>query len=324
MGWNYGIDIIPIFVLASNHPTTILDMIPTMTTISGPLRLVHGHWRLSEWELTDQELLTLTKKVMELGITAFDHADIYGNHTCEKLFGDALALDPGLRDRLRIVTKCGIKLANPKFPERKIKTYDYSYSHIVSSVEQSLRNFRTDRIDLLLLHRPSPLFDPGEAAKAFSHLKNSGKVLSFGVSNFTPLQFEMLGKYTEEPLVTNQVEISPYCLEHFDNGNMDFFIKEKIKPMAWSPLAGGRLFNPADEKGHRILHVLKEIAVEMQIDALDKIAYAWLLRHPANIIPVVGSGKIERIRIAANAVRIDIGDENWFRIYNAAKGTELP
>jgi predicted oxidoreductase len=287
-------------------------------------RIVHGHWRLAEWKLSAQELLKLTGQVMELGVDTFDHADIYGHYSCEKLFGDALALDPGMRGRLKIVTKCGIKLATEKFPDRKLKTYDYSYDHIVASAEQSLRNFHTDRIDLLLLHRPSPFFAPQEAAKAFSHLKKSGKVLHFGVSNFTPVQFEALSKYCEEPLRTNQVEISPYCLEHFDNGNIDFFMKEKIEPMAWSPLAGGRLLNPTDDKGHRILGVMKEVAAEMNIDGVEKIAYAWLLKHPAGIFPIVGSGKIDRIRYAADALGIDIGEENWFRIYNASKGRELP
>jgi predicted oxidoreductase len=295
-----------------------------MTTTAGFSRIVHGHWRLGDWNLSDKELLALTEQVMELGITTFDHADIYGNHTSEKLFGDALALKPGIRDQIRIVTKCGIKLANEKFPGRKLKTYDYSYGHITGSAEKSLQNFRTDRIDLLLLHRPSPLFDPEEVAKAFSHLKTSGKVLHFGVSNFTPGQFEMLNAHTDEPLVTNQVEISPYCLEHFENGNIDFFVKEKIEPMAWSPLAGGRLLDPSDEKGHRILRTLHEIASEMNIDAVDKVAYAWLLMHPAHILPIVGSRRIERISHAVEALNIEMTLEQWFRIYTASTGKSLP
>jgi predicted oxidoreductase len=287
-------------------------------------RIVHGHWRLAEWNLSAQELLTLTEQVMEMGITAFDHADIYGNHTCEKLFGDAIALKPGIRDQIRIVTKCGIKLANEKFPERKIKTYDYRFEHIVASVEQSLKNFRTGHIDLLLLHRSSPFFDPQEVAKAFSHLKKEGKVLHFGVSNFDPLQFKMLSSFTEEPLFTNQVEISPYCLEHFENGNIDFFVKEKIQPMAWSPLAGGRLLDPTNEKGHRILHTLLEIASEMNISAVEKVVYAWLLMHPAHILPIVGSRKIERVRHAVEALPIDMSPEQWYRIYIASTGKSLP
>jgi predicted oxidoreductase len=286
-------------------------------------RLLHGHWRAAQWNLSAEEYLKLTQEVLALGIDTFDHADIYGDYTCEKLFGDALALAPGLRDRLKIITKCGIKLASQKFPERNIKTYDYSYTHIISSVEQSLRNFRTDRIDLLLLHRPSPFLDPAEVAKAFSHLKSSGKVLSFGVSNFSPLQFEMLGRYTEEPLVTNQVEISPYCLEHFENGNVDFFLKEKIRPLAWSPLAGGRIFNPQDERGNRLHGTLQEIARETD-SSIEKVCYAWLLKHPAGIRPIIGSGRLDRIRIAVEAIDLVLTMEQWYRIWNASAGKSLP
>jgi predicted oxidoreductase len=222
------------------------------------------------------------------------------------------------------VTKCGIKPVSEKFPERKIKCYDYSFDHNVTSVNNSLKNLRTDHIDLLLLHRPAPFFDPGEAAKAFSILKREGKVLHFGVSNFTPGQFEMLNSFTEEKLVTNQVEISPWCLEHFENGNIDFFLKEKIKPMAWSPIAGGRLINPRDEKYTRILQALVEVSDELNVRPVDKVIYAWLLKHPASIIPVVGSGKIERIKYAVEALNVDMSLEQWYKIFIAAKGEELP
>lgn len=157
----------------------------TESNKAGLSRIIHGHWRLAEWNLSPVALLKLTEQAIDLGVTSFDHADIYGNHTCESLFGDAIALKPGIREQIRIITKCGIKLANEKFPGRKIKIYDYSYDHIISSVEQSLKNFRTDRIDILLLHRPSPFFEPEQVAKAFSHLKLKGKVLHFGVSNFS-------------------------------------------------------------------------------------------------------------------------------------------
>ena len=206
--------------------------------------LIHGHWRAAEWQMSQKELLRFIEEVMALGITTFDHADIYGDYECEKLFGDALAFNKGLRKNMQIITKCGIKLASKKFPQRQISHYDYSMDHIISSVNNSLKNFKTDYIDLLLLHRPSPFFDPQEIAKAFSLLKQSGKVLHFGVSNFTPQQYTMLQSYLDVPLVTNQVEISPYCLEHFDNGNMDFFLEKRIKPLAWSPLAGGKFLMP--------------------------------------------------------------------------------
>ncbi|HQB79099.1 MAG TPA: aldo/keto reductase, partial [Tenuifilaceae bacterium] len=147
-------------------------------------RVVHGHWRLSDWNLTPQQLLSLVQGAMEIGVTTFDHADIYGGYTCEQLFGNALALKPELRPQLQIVTKCGIKLMSPKYPERTVKHYDYSYAHIVDSVNASLKNFGTSYIDLLLLHRPAPFINPEEVAKAFSVLGQSGKVLQFGVSNF--------------------------------------------------------------------------------------------------------------------------------------------
>ncbi len=287
-------------------------------------RIVHGHWRLADWKMTNQEIIKLTQQSVELGVTTFDHADIYGNYTCEKIFGDALSLKKGLRNEIQIVTKCGIKLLSDQFPEQKIKYYDYRYDHIISSVDRSLKNFRTDFIDLLLLHRPSPFFNPEEVAKAFSFLKKSGKVLHFGVSNFNPLQFENLSSYVDDPLVTNQVEISPSCLEHFDNGNMDFFLKKRIKPMAWSPLAGGDLLFPKGEKEHRIYNTLSKIAKELDIDGIDKIIYKWLMMHPSGIIPIVGSRKISRIKNAVEAININMNLEQWFKIYIASEGKELP
>jgi predicted oxidoreductase len=287
-------------------------------------RIVHGHWRLAEWKLSDQELLQLTEQAIESGVTTFDHADIYGDYRCEKLFGDAIALKKSLRNDIEIVTKCGIKLISGKYPDRKLKYYDYSFEHIVSSVENSLKNLGTDYIDLLLLHRPAPFFDPESVAKAFFALKKSGKVLHFGVSNFSAMQFSMLNSYTDEKLVTNQVEISPLCLEHFDNGNIDYFLKEKVKPMAWSPLAGGRLMNPQDEKGRRTGDALWAVAGELNVDAIDKVIFSWLLTHPASILPIVGTSKIERIRNAVEAGNIVMTTEQWYKIYTASTGKDVP
>ena len=287
-------------------------------------RIVQGHWRLNEWNKSPQELLKLSKQAFDLGITTFDHADIYGDYTCEQLFGNALALDTSFRKKIQIVTKCGIKLLSDKFPKRTLKTYDYSYKHIISSVEKSLENFRTDYIDILLLHRPSPFFNPVEVAKAFDDLKTQGKVLYFGVSNFTPQQIGTLQKFSKQPLITNQVEISPYCLEHFDNENINYFLKHQIKPMAWSPLAGGQLLKPTTQKGERVLKALQQVANELDITSIDSIIYAWLLNHPAIIIPVVGTGKIERLNRAVDALSIKLSLEQWFKIYVASTGKKLP
>ncbi|MEC8883605.1 MAG: aldo/keto reductase [Bacteroidota bacterium] len=286
-------------------------------------RIVHGYWRLRDWNLSDDQLLKLIEQVLELGITSFDHADIYGNHTCEAYFGRALALKPELREKMELISKCGIKMATDYNPELDIKIYDYSTEYIIKQAETSLKNLGTDRLDLLLLHRPAPFFNPEEVAKAFDQLKSSGKVLNFGVSNFSPAQFDTLQSYLDMPLATNQVEISVSCLEHFENENTEYFLKHKIKPMAWSPLAGGAIFNPKTEKDQRLTAVLKSIAAELNTD-IDQVMYAWLLKHPTGIMPIVGSQHINRIKSAVDALEIELSLEQWYKIYIASKGEDLP
>ncbi|WP_339685213.1 aldo/keto reductase [uncultured Nonlabens sp.] len=287
-------------------------------------RIVLGMWRLLDWNKTDQELLSFIQESIETGVSTFDHADIYGNHECEAAFGKVMKNESALRDQMQLVTKCGIKLNTSKFPERKVKYYDYSASYIVSQVEESLKNLQTDYIDVLLLHRPSPFFNPEEVAKAFDQLKSSGKVLHFGVSNFLPLQLESLQAYVEEPLVTNQIEISAYSLEHFENQNLDYLISKKIRPMAWSPLAGGELLTPKTEKGARLLQAVKIVAQELGVSQTEQILYQWLLMHPSGIIPILGTGKIERIKTAVDSFQIKMSLEQWFQIYIASTGKELP
>ncbi len=270
------------------------------------------------------ELEKFVQSLLEMGVTTFDHADIYGDYSCEAEFGKVLKQHPGLRDNMQLVTKCGIKLRSDKFPGTGMNHYDTTYDHIVSSVERSLHNLHTEHIDLLLIHRPDPLMDPAEIARAFFHLKSSGKVLNFGVSNFNPLQYEALNKHFARKLVTNQVEYSPFCLEHFHNGNMDFFMQEGIHPMAWSPVAQGRLFNPVDDKGKRLADVLWEIAAECSLKDIAPLIYAWILYHPAGVIPIVGSGRIERVKDAVDALQIKLSREQWYRIYIASTGVPLP
>ncbi|MDO9256023.1 MAG: aldo/keto reductase [Bacteroidales bacterium] len=295
-----------------------------LTDNFGLSRIIHGQMRMGDWKMSSNELSAFMEELVELGVTSFDHADIYGNYSCEAMLGNVLNINKSLRNKIEIITKCGIMLVSDKFPERKIKYYDYSFEHIVTSVNNSLKNLGTDHIDLLLLHRPAPFFDPAVVAEAIFKLKKDGKVLCFGVSNFTPGQYEMLSKFSGEKLVTNQVEISPYCLEHFENGNIDFFLKENIKPMAWSPLAAGKILNPHDDKGPRILRAIMQVAEELNIAPVDKVIYAWLLKHPATIMPVVGTGKIERIKSAVEALDIEMSLEQWYKIYIAVLGKELP
>lgn len=287
-------------------------------------RLVAGMWRLASWCLSDAELLDLIHACLDLGITTFDHADIYGDYTCEELFGRALALEPSLRDKMQLVTKCGIKLVSPNRPAHRLKHYDTGRAHIVASAESSLRMLGTDYLDLLLIHRPDPLLDADEAVEAFAALRRAGKVLHFGVSNFTPWQFDLLDSRLDFPLVTNQVEVSVLHLDALHDGTLDQCQQLGLAPMAWSPLGGGRLFRSEDEQAVRVRRALADVGEELGGASPDQVALAWLLRHPARIVPVLGTGKVERIQSAAQAEALTLSREQWFAIWTASTGREVP
>ncbi|UAL51661.1 aldo/keto reductase family oxidoreductase [Bacillus sp. CMF21] len=286
-------------------------------------RIIHGLWRLSDWNMSNEEVLKLIEDCLEAGITTFDHADIYGNYTCEKKFGDALALKPELRKQMEIVTKCGIKLVSDNRPEHSIKSYDTSKEHILASVNKSLENFQTDYIDVLLIHRPDPYMDPVQVAEAFTQLKNEGKARYFGVSNFKRSQFKMLQSYLDFPLITNQIELSAYNLENFEDGTLDLCQEERIAPMAWSPLAGGSIFSADDERAKSLRDKLERIALEIGAKGIDEVLYAWLICHPANIMPIVGSGKMSRIESAICSLDLTLTRDQWFDILQAAMGREV-
>jgi len=285
-------------------------------------RIVAGIMRIQSIADNNQNVLSFIEQAYDLGIDSFDSADIYGNYECEKIFGNALALKPFLRNKIKIVSKCGIMLLSDKFPDRKVKYYDYSYEHIVGSVNKTLKDLRTNYIDLLLLHRPSPFFNPEEVARAFTELMESGKVLNFGVSNFLRSDIELLESYTNEKIITNQVEISVACTEHFDNGNINYLMQKRIKPMAWSPLGGGSIAKPETVRDLTIHDELVKIAAENNASP-EMVALAWLLNHPAQIIPIVGTTKTERLKEAVDSLEIKLTTEQWFRIYQAARGEEV-
>lgn len=287
-------------------------------------RIIHGIWRITDWKQSKEETLSLIEGCLDLGITTFDHADIYGSYTSEQLFGEALSLKPGLRGKMELVTKCGIKLVSPNRPHHAIKQYDTSKEHIIASVNQSLLNLHTDYIDVLLIHRPNPFMDPKQVAAAFSQLKQEGKVRHFGVSNFKASQFTMLQSYLDFPLVTNQIELSAYELENFLDGTIDLCQEKRIAPMAWSPLAGGRIFKLDNDKAVRLRATLEKIADQVNARGLDEVMYAWLLAHPSNIMPIVGSGKIERVKAAVNAQSFSLSNEQWFDILQSSMGHEVP
>ena len=199
--------------------------------------VVAGAWRLADWNLSASERLRWIEENIALGITSFDHADIYGGYQVERLFGEALALAPGLRSRIQLISKCGIKLVSAARPGHAIKHYDTSAAHVRASVEATLAALRTDRLDLLLIHRPDSLLDADELGATFETLRNEGKVLQFGASNFTSSQFNLLNQRCA--LRTNQIELSPLHLDALHDGTLDQCQSLHIRPMAWSPLAGG-------------------------------------------------------------------------------------
>lgn len=284
-------------------------------------RIVHGMWRLAEWDMSTQERVTFIEQCIELGITTFDHADIYGGYTCEGLFGEALRLKPELRDQIEIVTKTGIKLTGDFNPGQTLNHYDTTKAHIIRQAERSLQELAIDQIDTLLIHRPDPLMDPDEVAEAFTALHESGKVRTFGVSNHLPSQQRLLQSRLPFKLDTNQLELSPMQLKHFEDGAVDLCHEERMPLMAWSPLAGGRLFSEEDYAPLR--DTLHTIAARHDVSGIDTVVYAWLLAHPARILPIIGSGKIERVQSGVEALKIELTREEWFEILKAARGRDV-
>jgi len=280
--------------------------------------------RLGAWgaQLSTAALQAFIEECLEMELYDFDHADIYGHYTTEEEFGKVLKSQPQLREQMQITTKCGIKLVTENRPSHQLKSYDLGKSHILQSVDSSLKALQTDYIDILLLHRPDFLLDPSEIASAFEQLKASGKVRYFGVSNFSSSQFNLLNSFT--PLITNQLEISALHLNAFQDGTLDQCLKLGIRPTAWSPLGGGAIFgNEPDARAERVRSIGERLC--KQYDAtLDQILIAWLARHPAGIIPVTGSSRIERLRSARKAMDIKLTREEWYEIWQASTGAEVP
>jgi predicted oxidoreductase len=263
----------------------------------------------------------MIRQCLDLGVTTFDHADIYGNYTTEAEFGQAIRETPSLRDEMQLITKCGICMVTANRPEHLIKHYNTSAAHIIRSAEKSLQNLHTDHIDLLLIHRPDPLMDPHQIAEAFSKLKEAGKVLHFGVSNFNPAHVSIL--HALFPVEVNQVEISLLHRDAIYNGVLDQCIQEGIMPQSWSPLGGGRIHADAEDEPGRRIHAMSEILAEKYGARFDQILLAWLMHHPAGIQPVIGTTRIERIRDAMLARAIKMTREEWFMLLRAATGHEV-
>jgi len=282
-------------------------------------QIIYGMWRLADGKNSDNK--SVSNKInlcLEQGITTFDQADIYGDYSAEALFGRALKENKSLRNKMEIVTKCGIVAPCGKYSDVPVKYYDTSKKHINASVNASLKNMNIDHIDMLLIHRPDPFMDHYETGQAIDELIKSGKVRTVGVSNFRPYDWELLQSSMYNQLHTNQIELSLQSIEAFTNGDVAFHQKNASPIMAWSPLGGGKLMTDKNELTNKI----DEIASNNNVDR-SAVAISFLLAHPANIIPIMGTNNINRISKISDAFKVKMDRITWFELYTAALGREV-
>ncbi len=283
-------------------------------------RLVYGMWRLGDDEdASPGHVQAKIETCLEQGMTTLDQADIYGDYGAEEILGNCLKSAPHLRDKVEIVTKCGIVAPVGRYDSARVKYYDTTRTHLEASVDQSLKLMRIDHIDLLLIHRPDPMMDHVETGATLDGLIDSGKVRSVGVSNFRPWDWRLLQSAMDNHLATNQIELSVVTHEAFTNGDVAFLQENGVPPMAWSPLAGGALFGGDHEP---LKSKLSTIASEQNVD-IAAVAVAWLLTHPAKIIPILGTNNLERISSMSDATKVEMDRQTWFDIYSTALGREV-
>lgn len=283
-------------------------------------RIIAGTMTWGRWgkKFSRNEMSSLIHFCLDQGITTFDHADIYGGYTNEADFGIALESSNIHRDSIQLITKCGIQYLCEN-RDNKIKHYNYNKDYIIWSAETSLKNLKTDYLDLFLLHRPSPLMHPDEIAEAISQLKHQGKVKNFGVSNFTPSQVDLISKAID--ISSNQIEFSLTHHNAMYDGSLDQMITKNIVPMAWSPM--GSIYKDDSEQVDRIKKQLEELKETYGVTT-DQLALAWILKHPSKIHPVIGTTTRERIKDAAKAIEINLDLEDWFLILAASQGHKVP
>lgn len=282
-------------------------------------RIVYGMWRLGDD--SDTSAAHVEAKIqtcLDQGITTFDQADIYGDYGAEAVLGGALKANPSLREKMEIVTKCDIVAPCGRYADAKVKYYDTSRAHIEKSVDISLTEMGIDHIDLLLIHRPDPFMDHNETGAALDDLVSSGKVGNIGVSNFRTWDWELLQSGMKNKLVTNQIEISLSEISPFTNGDLAFHQKQGDAIMAWSPLGGGSLIGDTGKVGA----VLDDVANAFGVDRAA-VAVAFLLAHPAKILPVMGTNNLARIATISDALKVKLDRETWFRLYEASLGHEV-
>lgn len=283
--------------------------------------IIAGAMTWGAWgrKCNSKEMIELIHCCLENNITTFDHADIYGSYTTEAEFGAAFRESKIDREAVQLISKCSIQLLSDNRKNTFIKHYEYSKDYIVTSVEQSLKNLQTDYLDVILLHRPSPLMRADEIAEAITQLKNQGKILDFGVSNFTPSQSDLI--QTKIKVNYNQIEFSATALEPMLDGSLDYMQTHGIKPMAWSPL--GSVFKGKDPRSLRVKKAADVLAEKYGVST-DIILLAWILKHPAGVLPVCGTSDQRRIANLMKATQISLDLQDWFTLWEANRGVEVP
>jgi predicted oxidoreductase len=285
-------------------------------------RIVYGMWRLSDDKDTSTaHVQAKIEACLAQGITTMDQADIYGGYEAEEVLGNALKAAPALKDQIEIVTKCDIVAPAGRYSDAEVKYYDTSRAHILASVDHSLSLMNIDKIDTLLIHRPDPMMDHNETGAALDEVVSSGKVRSVGVSNFKLHDWTLLQSAMKTPLITNQIELSLTAHQGFTNGDVAFLQERKTPIMAWSPLGGGTLVS--GEGNAELRSAMTKVAQETEVD-IGAVAVAWLLAHPANIMPVMGTNNLDRINALSDALKVNMDRQTWFELYTAALGNEVP
>ncbi|WP_312418819.1 aldo/keto reductase [Epilithonimonas sp.] len=281
--------------------------------------IIAGTMRWGVWGANHsvKEIQKLIEVCLDENITTFDHADIYGGHTTEELFGNAWKEMNFDREKVQFISKCGIVMNSEKKPS-PLKYYNYDSNYIQNCVDESLSNLKTDYLDVLLLHRPSPLMNPEEIANTFQILKDQGKVKHFGASNFSVSQFELINQYF--PLVTNQIEVSVNQISAFNDGTLDQLMMKGLRPTAWSVL--GNYFSEQSQQNIRLKNIIENLCQKYNAEE-NQILLAFLLKHPSKIIPVIGTSKTETIRELKKSLLIDLEAIDWFRILEANRGIEV-
>lgn len=276
------------------------------------------NWGVWDKNLKTKEMENLIHICFENNITTFDHADIYGSYTTEAQFGKALSSSKIKREQLQLISKCGIQMLAEK-RNNTIKHYDYSKDYIIWSVENSLKNLKTDFLDVLLLHRPSPLMQADEIAEAVEKLKSEGKIVDFGVSNFTSSQTELIRQKT--PISFNQIQFSATDYQPMLDRSLDYMQLHQIRPMSWNPL--GSVFRQENMQTFRLRKLLATLVSKYELGA-DTLLLAWILKHPAHIIPIAGTVNVARIQALMKATELHLSQEDWFAIWTESMGNEVP